>query len=107
EWSKLEGSIVASAITRMISRAVVGEGIKAGAGKDNVIGLIASLGAQAALTAAATPATRSWETLPARVAVTRVRLPAGKHTLNLDARGVHRSAQVNVEKGGWQLVSLM
>jgi hypothetical protein len=107
EWSKLEGSIVASAITRMISRAVVGEGIKAGAGRDNVIGLIASLGAQAALTAADTPDTRSWETLPARVAVTRVRLPAGKHTLNLDARGVHRSAQVNVEKGGWQLVSLM
>lgn len=106
-WGKLEGSIVASAITRMIARLAVGEGIKTASGRDSVVGLLASLGAQAALTAADTPDTRSWETLPSRVAVARLRLPAGVHTLKLDARGVSRTAQVDLKSGGWSLVSLM
>ena len=69
--------------------------------------ILVSLGAQATLTAFDTPDTRSWETLPARVAIARVRLPAGKHTVHLEARGVRRDVTVDVEKGGWQVVSLM
>ena len=76
-------------------------------GRDNVIGILASLGAQATLTALDTPDTRSWETLPARVAVARVRLPAGKHRVVIDARGWQRTQDVVVEKNGWQVVSLM
>jgi hypothetical protein len=107
EWKKIEGKIILSAITRMIARFAVGQGIQTAAGRDNVVGLLASLGAQATLTALDTPDTRSWETLPARVAVARVRLPAGKHRVVLDVRGWQRSQEIVVDKGGWSVVSLM
>ena len=107
EWKKIEGKIIVSAITRLIARFAVGQGIQAAAGKDSVIGLVASLGAQATLTALDTPDTRSWETLPARIAVARVRLPAGRHRVVIDARGWARTQEIAVEKGSWQVVSLM
>lgn len=107
EWHKIEGKIVASAITRLIARLLVGEGIQQASGKGSVIGFIASLAAQGTLTALDTPDTRSWETLPARVAITRMRVPAGKHKVHLDARGVSRTQEIDVKAGGWQLVSLM
>lgn len=107
EWKKIEGKIIVSAITRMIARFAVGQGIQTAAGRDNVGGLIASLAAQATLTALDTPDTRSWETLPARVAVGRVQLPPGRHHVELDVRGWRRSQDILVEKGSWQVVSLM
>ena len=108
EWKKIEGKIIVSAVTRMVTRLLVGKGIEAAAGEKNaVIGLIGSLAAQATLSALDTPDTRSWETLPARVAIARVRLPAGRHQVVLDARGWRRTQELLVEKGGWQVVSLM
>ena len=107
EWKKIEGKIIVSAITRLIARAAVGQGIQTAAGRDNIIGILASLGTQATLTALDTPDTRSWETLPARVAVARMRLPPGRHTVVIDARGWKRTQDVVVEKNSWQVVSLM
>lgn len=107
EWKKIEGKIIVSAITRMVSRVLVGQGIQSAAGRDNVLGLVASLGAQATLTALDTPDTRSWETLPARVAVARARIPAGRHHVTLDVRGYKRSQEIVVKKGDWQVISLM
>lgn len=111
EWHKIEGKIVASAITRTIARFAVGEGIQTATGRGNgtvgVVGFIASLGAQATLAALDTPDTRSWETLPARVAVARIRIPAGQHTIRLDARGVSRTQVIDMPKGGWRVVTLM
>jgi hypothetical protein len=107
EWKKIEGKIIVSAITRLIARAALGQGIQTAAGRDNVIGILASLGAQATLTALDTPDTRSWETLPARIAVARMRLPPGRHKIVIDARGWSRTQDVVVEKNGWQVVSLM
>jgi hypothetical protein len=106
EWRKVEGAAIASAITRLIARYAAGEATRKVAG-DGALGLIASLGTQVTLTALDTPDTRSWETLPARVAVARVRVPAGKHSVLIDARGVTRRQVVEVEKGGWAVVSLM
>jgi hypothetical protein len=107
EWKKIEGKIIVSAITRLIARAALGQGIQTAAGRDNIIGILASLGAQATLTALDTPDTRSWETLPARIAVARMRLPPGRHRVVIDARGWSRTQEVVVEKNGWQVVSLM
>jgi tetratricopeptide (TPR) repeat protein len=108
EWKKIEGKIIASAITRMVARLLVGAGIQAAAGKENsVLGLLGSLAAQATLAALDTPDTRSWETLPARIAVARVRVPAGRHRVALDARGWQRTQDIVVERGGWQVISLM
>jgi uncharacterized protein len=106
QWHKIEGKIILSAITRLIARYAVGEGIEEIGGRKNPIALLASLGTQATLTALDTPDTRSWETLPARVAIGRVRVPAGRHTVVADARGVSRTQPVQVAAGGWSVVSL-
>ena len=100
------GAIVASAITRMISRVVAGEATRAAAGRDSLIGVLLSLGTQAALTAADTPDTRSWATLPARVAIGRVTLPPGEHRIVLRAQNTHRRTQVNLKPGGWAVLVL-
>jgi tetratricopeptide (TPR) repeat protein len=105
EWKKIETKVILSAITRMISRALVGAGIQEA--NKGIVGVLASLGTQAALTALDKPDTRSWETLPSRIAVARMRVKAGEHRVHLDARGVIRDQVVNVEKGGWATVSLM
>jgi hypothetical protein len=107
EWSKIEGKIIVSAITRLIARYVAGEAARAAAGRNEGLGLLLSLGTQATLTALDTPDTRSWETLPARFAVARMRVAAGHHRVRLDARGVSRTVEVDVERGGWSFVSLM
>ncbi len=107
EWKKIEGKIILSAITRLIARVAVGQGIEAAAGRDNVVGLIGSLAAQATLTALDTPDTRSWETLPARIAVARVRVPAGRYPITIDARGWKRTQELVVKENGWAVASLM
>ena len=107
EWRKIEGKVIVSAITRLIARYAAGGVVRAAAGRNGLVGALLSLGTQATLTALDTPDTRSWETLPARFAVARVRVPAGKHTVRIDARGVTRNASVDVDKGGWAVVSLM
>jgi hypothetical protein len=105
QWKKIEGKIILSAITRLVTRYAVGEGIEK-AGNKSPLALLASLGAQATLTALDTPDTRSWETLPARVAVGRVRVPSGRHTVAASARSVTRTQPVDVTRGGWVAVSL-
>ena len=107
EWEKMEAKIAVSAITRLIARYAAGQVAEAAAGRNGALGLLLSLGTQATLTALDTPDTRSWETLPARVAIARVRVPAGRHVVRIEARGVVRDATVDVRSGDWQLISLM
>ena len=108
-WDDAKGAIVASAITRVITRIVAGEatGAAVGAATDNkLLGLLASLGTQATLTAVDTPDTRSWETLPARVAIGRVRLSPGKHVISMSANGGARDKSVTLAPGGFAVTAL-
>lgn len=68
------------------------------------VGFLFSLFAQAAMSAADVPDTRSWETLPARVGVARLRCSPGAHHVLLRARGTERD--VRVAPGGWRAMSL-
>ncbi len=104
-WDDARGPIVASAITRMIARVLAGEAVRRSA-KDSTVGLLLSLGTQATLTAVDTPDTRSWETLPARVAVGRLRLPAGAHKATLTAGRLRGDRPLSLQAGGWAAVSL-
>jgi hypothetical protein len=104
-WDDARGPVVASAITRMIARVVAGEAVRRSA-KDSTVGLILSLGTQAALVAADTPDTRSWETLPARIAVGRIRVKPGKHDVTLTSRGIQRRRSVTLAPNGWALAGL-
>lgn len=103
-WKKAEGAVIASAITRMITRVVAGEVTRRASG-GGVLGALLSLGGQAALTAADTPDTRSWATLPARIAFGRIRVPPGKHVITLRAGGVEKRHVIDVPKRGWAVVS--
>ncbi len=113
-WEKNEPTIILSAITRMVTRMAAGaitEGTtKAAGGKDGgiaALGLLLGLASTITLTALDTPDTRGWSTLPARLAVARLRVPAGEHEIILGARGEEKRVKVMLEKGGWALVPLM
>ena len=106
EWHQIEGTVVASAITRLIARYAAGEVARAATGDRNGWGMLASLVVQGALSATDVPDTRSWETLPARVGVVRLQVPPGRHTVQLGARGATRSQTVQVAANSWLFVSL-
>jgi tetratricopeptide (TPR) repeat protein len=105
-WDEVKGTVVASAITRMIARVAAGKGVQAAAGKDSVAGLLLGLATQATLTAADTPDTRSWETLPARMAFARAVLPPGPRTVQLHVRGANVTKKVDLKPGGFEVVNL-
>jgi hypothetical protein len=108
-YEKERGKIIASAITRMIARVIAGESAGAAtraAGGDGLAGALVSLGTQAALTAADTPDTRSWATLPARMAVSRVKLPPGRHKVTITAQGLEKTEEFTLKPGGWHAAVL-
>jgi uncharacterized protein len=111
-FEKAEGTIILSAITRLLARAAAGEltQLAAGGGQREggagVLGLLAGLATTATLTALDTPDTRAWVTLPARVFVARIHVPPGNHTFDLSARGLTQRAEVTTKAGGWAVVTL-
>jgi len=104
-WEQARGAIVASAITRMITRVLAGVAINE-AGGGGTLGALLSLGTQLTMTAADTPDTRSWATLPARIAFGRVRIKSGTHTVKLSAPGGSKRQNLDVPAGGWAVVCL-
>jgi uncharacterized protein len=109
QWDKVRGITVASAITRMIARVVAGQATEKVtnevAGK-SPLGFLLGLATQATLTATDIPDTRSWATLPARIAMTRQTLPAGNHEITVAFGGSQRRVAVVLPPGGWAVVSL-
>ena len=104
-WRATKGKMVASAITRIITRVVAGEVARRATG-GGTLGLLASLGTQVTMTAVDTPDTRSWSTLPARIAIGRARVPAGMHTVDVAVSGEHRTQTLNLKPGGWAVLNL-
>lgn len=100
-----KGAVIASAITRMIARAVAGNAAGA-AVNDSLLSALISIGTQAALTAADTPDTRSWSTLPARIAVARIPVAAGAHEVTVAAQGSLKTIRVDVRPGNFETVVL-
>ncbi|MDB4938744.1 MAG: hypothetical protein JWP87_5716 [Labilithrix sp.] len=111
EWRRIEGDVLAAAITRTVARVLVGKAIEGAANTSDkkevkAAGFLLSLFAQAAMSAADVPDTRSWETLPARIGIARVQLPPGEHRVLLRARGTEREGDVRATPGGWRAISL-
>ncbi|MDI1443284.1 hypothetical protein [Polyangium sp. 6x1] len=118
-WHKREGTLVLAAITRLLARtaasvAVAGAtaaGINAAQderqrrdGSAEAVGMLLGFATSLTMSALDTPDTRSWSTLPARIAIARARVPAGKHAITLEVRGQRRTFDVKVDAGGWALV---
>ena len=109
EWEEKEGTVIAAAIVRMIARVIAGEVVGAAteaATGEGIVGLLAGLATSATLSAADTPDTRSWSTLPSNVAIARMRLPAGRHRVQIAARGMTKDYEVNLQPGGWSFVMM-
>lgn len=111
EWDENEGTVILAAITRMITRAVAGELLHRGSaatGNKNagLAGLVAGLATTATLAILDTPDTRSWVTLPSNVAVARVRLPPGKHKVQIRARGWEKGYSVTTAPRDWSFISM-
>ncbi len=104
-WDSTKGTIIAAAITRLLARVAAGEVVRQVSG-EGIEGALLSLVTQATLTAADTPDTRSWATLPARMALGRVRVAPGQHWVHLEARGKAKRQRVTVKPGGWAVVAL-
>jgi hypothetical protein len=108
-WDDVKGPIMAAAITRTIARVLAGTAAGAAAGsasKNSLLGALVSLGTQATLTATDTPDTRSWETLPARIALGRVRVASGHHVVAMSANGASRTKSVTLAPGGFSVTAL-
>ncbi|WP_437732422.1 hypothetical protein [Sorangium sp. So ce1335] len=110
-WKKNEGTLVLSAITRTVARIAAGEAAQgateAAAEDSGPLGLLVGLLTSATLTVLDTPDTRGWSTLPARIAIARLRVRAGTHDVVVGARGEVRRARVSVAAGGWAFVPVM
>ena len=89
----------------LLARAATGEAVRQASGK-GTLGALLSLGTQLTMTAADTPDTRSWATLPARMAFGRVWLKPGTHHVVLNARGVRTRHKVNIKAGGFAVLNL-
>ena len=104
-WESVQGKVVASAITRTITRIIAGQVVQKATG-NGLTGFLLGLGTQATMTATDTPDTRSWATLPARMAIGRVRVAPGRHSIDVVARGVRKRVTVDLPPGGWTVAVL-
>ncbi len=103
-WLAVRGSVITAAITRAITRLVAGQAIQHST--NSTLGLLASLATQATLTAADTPDTRAWSTLPARIAIARVRVKPGEHRVEMQVSGRRRATYVTLADGEWKALNL-
>lgn len=115
-FESIRGSLVASSLTRLLSRTIAAETSEAlaksatsaaGGNKEtaSLLGLLIGLATEGAMVAADTPDTRSWVTLPARFELARYDLPAGQHVLKLQRNGQSIEITLNVQDGGLHLVN--
>jgi hypothetical protein len=114
EYEEIKPKIIAAALTRMIARAVVAEGARLVGeevgGGGQVFAVLAGLLSESLLVAADKPDTRSWTLLPDKILVSRTRVPAGPHQVEVGL-GVGGSAwqsfAVDVPENGYALVVVM
>jgi hypothetical protein len=109
-WAASKGRVMAAAVTRMLTRAAIGAGTGVAVGKasgQSGIGVLASMITQASMVAADKPDTRSWATLPARIAVVRAQLSPGAHTIEISVVGREHRMNTTAESGQWMVIDVM
>jgi hypothetical protein len=104
EYDLIRPRIIASAITRMIARALAAEGARAaGSQAGGAIGLLAALATEASLVALDRPDTRSWTMLADHIAISRTIVEPGVHHVRIGVTGpgleTGRGFNVTVPRG--------
>lgn len=108
-WDESKGRVMAAAVTRMLTRAAVGAGAGVAVGQasgKSGLGVLASMITQASMAAADKPDTRSWATLPARLAVVRTRVAPGQHVVEVSVLGRQHRFETTVGPSEWVLVDV-
>ena len=108
-WDQSKGRVMAAAITRLLTRAAVGAGAGVAVGKasgESGLGVLASMITQASMAAADKPDTRSWATLPARIAVVRAELPPGMHVVEVNVLGRQQRFEATVGASEWVVIDV-
>lgn len=104
-WDKMVGPLIASALTRMVTRAIAGavsrEGAKAlaqseGSGAASAIGILAQLAVEGTMSALDKPDTRSWTLLPGAIRIYRSRAEGGTKTMVAHVYGQREEKTVEV-----------
>jgi hypothetical protein len=105
DYEFLKPKIIAAALSRMISRAIIAEGVRAAGNQHSEgLGSILALLTEGALVGVDMPDTRSWTLLPAAIYVARTRVAAGQHTVRVSLGGSERAVreiEVDVPAGGF------
>jgi hypothetical protein len=85
-FNKVQPLLIVAAITRLLTRAVVGEVTEAlgKRGRNHAVGFLLGLVAEGSLAVADTPDTRSWSNLPDQLQLYWLWLPPGQHTLSAE-----------------------
>lgn len=101
EYAEMVPGLMAAALTRMMTRSVAGAAT--GAAVDHLadsagLGALASLGVQLGMSAADTPDTRSWMTLPGGIRLARVNLTDEVHSIQLNVGGQTDSREIQIHK---------
>jgi hypothetical protein len=92
-------------LARQVAGAVAKAGLAAGAGaltKSKELGALTFL----LLNTLNQPDLRSWMSLPAEFQLARFRLPAGRHTVTVEAAGLRTERQVEVQPGRVRILVL-
>jgi tetratricopeptide (TPR) repeat protein len=101
-YKEVKGSFIAAAVVRMLTRAVAGgitEAVSKKATNSGLAGLLIGLVVEGAMTAADTPDTRSWVTLPGRFYIARAQIKPGEHQISVRYRGQARRRTIKVTSG--------
>jgi tetratricopeptide (TPR) repeat protein len=111
EYEAYKPKVVGAALTRMITRAVAGEGARAlGKQHSGGLGFLASALVEGTMVALDRPDTRSWSTLPAQVHLARIPVEPGEHAVEIALRGrfgvSKHQRTVTVLPGGFAVVDL-
>lgn len=108
EAEKHKGTVLVAALTRLLTRTVLGEVGEAASQRgtgSGLAGLLIGLTIEGTLSALDTPDTRSWVSLPARIDLARVQLPAGEHEVELQIAGRTLRYTVEVQAGGLSVLN--
>ena len=111
EYEMIKPQIISAAIARVIARAAIAEGARAAGNQDSKnLGVLAALAAEATMVALDRPDTRSWTFLPDRIYVSRMSLPAGMHTIEVNLSGRYpqrQTIELEVFPGEYSVIAVM
>jgi hypothetical protein len=108
EYAAIKPKIITAALTRFAVRAAAAEGVRIGC-EEAAPGFasLCAIAFEATMVALDKPDTRSWTMLPQKFFVSRVRVAAGQHEVQVamgGSPGNWKTVNVNVPKGGFAVV---